>query len=80
MRKSKLLDKQAKIEQTVTDGYKTIEKAAVTGYHKVENGVVGTYSKVEDWFVDRYLIHEGETLEEAKARLRAEQQTQGEKK
>ena len=30
-------------------------------------------SKLDDWFVAKYLIHDGETVEEAKARLRAEQ-------
>ena len=30
-------------------------------------------SKLDDWFVAKYLIHDGETVEEAKARLKAEQ-------
>ena len=29
-------------------------------------------SKLDDWFVAKYLIHDGETVEEAKARLKAE--------
>jgi hypothetical protein len=31
------------------------------------------YTKIEDGFVDRYLTKEGETIEEAKARLKKEQ-------
>lgn len=30
-------------------------------------------SKLDDWFVAKYLIHDGETVEEAKARLKAKQ-------
>ena len=30
-------------------------------------------SKLDDWLVAKYLIHDGETVEEAKARLKAEQ-------
>ncbi len=47
---------------------------AVTGaYQKVEEAVVGGYQKIEDAFVGRYLTREGETVEEAIERLRAEE-------
>lgn len=39
------------------------------GYKKIERSVVGAYQDVEDKFVGRFLTHEGETVEEAKARL-----------
>ena len=35
--------------------------------------VVGAYKKVEDGFVDQFLTHEGETMEDAKKRLHEEQ-------
>jgi ribosomal protein L9 len=35
--------------------------------------VVGAYKKVEDKFVDQYLTKDGESVEDAKARLKSEQ-------
>lgn len=48
---------------------KKIADAVVGGYKKIENTVVGGYRKIEDGFVDRYLTHEWESVEEAKKRL-----------
>lgn len=67
MAKSKLFDANMKIEEKVVGAYKAIE-----------NGVVGTYKKVEDKFVDNFLTKDGETIEEAKERLSAEQQSRKE--
>jgi ribosomal protein L9 len=50
-----------------------IAEGVVGGYKKIENGVVGAYKKVEDKFVDQYLTKDGESVEDAKARLKAEQ-------
>ena len=36
--------------------------------------VVNGYTKIEDKFIDQYLTHDGETIEEAKLRLRKEQE------
>ena len=44
----------------------------IYGYKKIEQGVVGGYTKIEDKFVDTYLTKDGETIEEAKARLKKE--------
>ena len=52
---------KSKIAKGVTEGYKKIEKAIVDGYTKIEDG-----------FVDRYLTRDGETVEEAKKRLKRE--------
>ena len=41
-------------------------------YGKIEQSVVGGYTKIEDKFVDAYLTKDGETVEEAKARLKKE--------
>ena len=34
--------------------------------------VVEGYTKIEDKFVEKYLLHDGETLDEAKERLKNE--------
>ncbi len=64
MAKSKLVKANQKIAQTVVEGYK-----------KVEGGVVGGYRKIEDKFIDQFLTRDGESVEEAKARLKAENKT-----
>ena len=72
MAKSKIVKANEKIAETVTGGYKKIEKGVVDGYKKIEQGVVGCYTKIEDKFVDAYLTKDGETVEEAKERLKKE--------
>lgn len=52
---------------------KIAEKVVVT-YQKIEDTVVGGYTKIEDAFVDRYLTKDGETVEEAKKRLKQEKE------
>lgn len=61
MAKSKLVQANEKIADAVVGGYK-----------KIENGVVEGYTKLEDKFIDRFLTHEGETVEDAKKRLKGE--------
>ena len=51
-----------------------IEKVVVDGYKKVEDSVVGGYKKIEDKFVDTFLKKDGETIEEAKERIKVEQE------
>ena len=72
MAKSKIVKVNEKIAEAVTDGYKKIEKGVVYGYKKIEQGVVGGYTKIEDKFVDAYLTKDGETVEDAKERLKKE--------
>lgn len=72
MAKSKIVKANEKIAEAVSGGYKKIEKGVVDGYKKIEQGVVDGYTKIEDKFVDAYLTKEGETVEEAKARLKKE--------
>lgn len=62
MAKSKMVKTNEKITEKVT-----------TALGKIEDAVVGSYTKIEDAFVDRYLTKEGETIGEAKARLKGEQ-------
>ena len=70
MAKSKIVTANEKITEVITGSYKKIENSVVRGYEKMENGVVGAYAKVEDRFVAAYLAKDGETVEEAKARLK----------
>ncbi len=58
-----------KIEENVVGGYKKIEDGVVNGYKKIEEGVVDGFNKVTDKFVEKLFAKEGETVEEAKARL-----------
>ena len=62
MAKSKLVKANEKIAEKVVDTYR-----------KIEDTVVGGYTKIEDAFVDRYLTKVGESIEEAKERLKREQ-------
>ena len=60
MTRSKLVQANKKIEEAVVSGYRIIEQTVVGGYQGIEAG-----------FVDRYLTRDGETVEEAKQRLKA---------
>ena len=70
MAKSKLVNANQKIAKAVTEGYKKIEKGVVDGYKGIEKGVVEGYTKIEDRFVDQFLTRDGETVEQAKQRLK----------
>ncbi len=72
MAKSKLVETNRKIAKGVKTGFQKIEDGVVGGYKKIEKSVVDGYTKIEDQFVDRYLTREGETVEEAKKRLKNE--------
>ena len=63
-----------KIEDGVVEGYKKIEDGVVGGYKKIENGAVEGFQKVTDKFVGKFFTKEGETVEEAKARMKKEQE------
>lgn len=67
------VDSYKKIEKGVVGSYKKIEEGVVGGYKKIEEGVVGGFNKITDKFVDNFLTKEGESLEEAKVRIAAEQ-------
>jgi hypothetical protein len=49
-----------------------IANAVTGGYKKIENGVVNCYRKVEDRFIEAYLLKDGETVEQARERLKKE--------
>lgn len=70
MSNRKLADTNDKIAEKVVGAYKSIEDTVVGAYKSVEGAAVGTYQKVEDHFVDKFFTHGGETVEQAKARLK----------
>lgn len=78
MAKSKLAEVNEKIAEGVVAGYKKIEEGVVGGYKKIEEGAVNGFNKVADKFVDNFLTKEGESIEEAKARMAAEQKAREE--
>ena len=73
MAESKLGKANEKIAEVVTSGFQKVEDGVVGSYKKVESGVVDTYTRIEDGFVGQFLIKEGETVEDAKARLKHKQ-------
>ena len=72
MAKSKLVKANEKIAEAVAGGYQKIENGVVGGYKKMENGVVSGFTKMSDKFVDQFLTHDGESVEDAKKRLAKE--------
>ena len=75
--KSKIVEANEKIAEDVTTGFQKIQDGVVNGYKKIENEVVNGFSKIEDSFISRYLLREGESLDEAKERLKREEQELG---
>lgn len=63
MAKSKLIEVNEKISDSVTAGFK-----------KIQDTVVNGYTKIEDKFVDQYLTKDDETVADAKARLKRERE------
>lgn len=63
----------------LVEAHKKIENGVVEGYKKMEGSVVGGFQKISDKFVDNYLTKNGESIEEAKARLAKEQHDREEK-
>ena len=57
----------------IVDVNKKIEEVVAHGYKKVEDSVTHGYKKIEDKFVDTFLKKEGETMEQAKVRVKEEQ-------
>lgn len=68
----KLADMNDKLAQTVTAGYHAVETGVVSGYKKIEDGVVKGFGKVTDKCVEALFLRWGESVEDAKKRLRGE--------
>lgn len=60
------------MEDAAVGGYKAIEHAVVGGYKKIEHAFVSGWEKVEETCVGALFTKEGETAQEAVARLQAE--------
>ena len=75
----KITEGLEKIEDGVVTGYKQIEEGVVTGYQKIESGVVDGFNKLTDKFVGKFLTKDGETVEDAKARISEDQKVREEK-
>ncbi len=58
------------MEAGVVETYEKVEKGVVEAYQKVEDTVTGAYKKVEDHFVEKFFTRQGETAEEARARMK----------
>lgn len=63
-----------KIEDGVVSGYKAIENGVVKGYTAIQDGVVESYTRISDAFVKKFLMRDGETLEQTKARIAREEE------
>ena len=79
MAKSKIVQANEKIAEGVTTGFKKMSDGVVEGFNKMSDGVVKGYTKIEDKFVSEFLTKDGETVEEAKERLKSEQKEREEK-
>lgn len=53
-----------------SDHMEKIAGGVVEGYKKIESGVVTGYKKVEDAFVNTFIAKEGESVEDAKKRIK----------
>lgn len=60
------------LEQGTVSAYKKIEQSVVGAYKKVESGAVKAYETVEDFCVEKLFAKDGESVEDAKKRLRGE--------
>ena len=63
-----------KVENSVVDTYQKIEDGVVNGYKKIETGAVEGFGKVVNKCVEVLFAKEGETVEEAKARLNGKEE------
>lgn len=60
---------EKKIKETVVSGYQKIEDTVVGGYKKIEETVVGGFNRMTDGFISKFFAKDGETADEAKARM-----------
>ena len=67
-------NKMQRVADTVKNGYQKIEDGVVKGYKAIENGAVEGFTRISDAFVKKFLMRDGETLEEAKARIAREEE------
>ena len=61
---------EVKFMSKLKEANKKIENAVVGSYKKIEDTVVNSYKKVEDKFIDAFLAGDGESIEEARTRVK----------
>lgn len=66
----KFADANLRLGEDLTAGFDRMSGGMVRGYKAIENGVVKGYTAIEDGFVSSFLTREGETVQDAKSRLR----------
>lgn len=49
-----------------------IQTHVITGFQRINNTVASKYTQIEDSFVDAFLTREGESVADAKSRLKEE--------
>ncbi|MBQ6306390.1 MAG: hypothetical protein IJQ11_09170 [Bacteroidales bacterium] len=72
MKKDTVKTAMQNIENEVVKGYKAIENGVVSGYNAIQDGVVEGFTRVSDAFIMKFFAKEGETVEQAKERMKAE--------
>lgn len=68
------MEDKKSVADTVKNGFEKIGNGVVSGYKTIENGVVEGFTRISDAFVKKFLMRDGETLEEAKARIAREEE------
>lgn len=58
-----------KIKRIVVGSYQAIERAVVGTYRRIEAGAVTGFAHVSDWCIGKLFAREGESVEQARARL-----------
>ena len=61
---------EVKFMSKLKEANKKIETAVVGSYKRIEDTVVNSYKKVEDKFIDAFLAEDGESIEEARTRVK----------
>ena len=69
MMPSKINQKEIIVMAKFADHVEKTSNGVVTGYKKIENGVVEGFGKVTDKCIEVLFAKDGESVEEAKARL-----------
>ena len=66
----KFIDTNLQLGETLAEGFTKMSEGVVSGYKSIETGVVKGYTAIEDSFVEQFLLKPGETVEQAKARMK----------
>ena len=73
MKKDTVQTTMQNIENGVVKGYTAIENGVVKGYTAIQDGVVEGFTRVSDSFIMKFFAKKGETIEQAKERMKVEE-------